>query len=247
MRRFLIHTLFIVGTATLGLYSHTRFLSWQVHNLLTQQEAIFIGESFSIAPSGVTTLHFKEIHKHPVTLQDIKISQPFWALHSAHITIQNLEIITPHTNINAQEVEGKCRWQSNQLILHYAAKRGHIHTPKDSEVPFQSEGTIHLLPHHTIVFEQVNLTSQDINLQAEGQLDWHSKDGLLTLTINGYDKALALLARLNVISDTQEKWGRLGSKIANFFAKSADESQTTINLTFSQGVVRWGPVTLGRF
>jgi hypothetical protein len=247
MRRFLRHTLVVVGTGTLCLYGHARFLSWQVHNLLVQQEATFTGESFSIAPNGVTTLHFKEIRKHPVTLQDIKISQPFWALHSAHIMIQTLNITNPHLNLTTQEVEGKCRWQSNQLILHYQAKEGHIRTSKDSEVPFHSEGIIHLLPHHTTVFEQVKLTSQDINLHAEGQLDWHSKDGLLTLTINGYERAVALLAKLNIISDTQAKWGRLGNKIANFFSKAEDESQTTINLSFSQGIARWGPVTLGHF
>jgi len=247
MRRFLVHTLVVVGIGTLGLYGHACFLSWQAHNLLAQQEATFTGESFSIAPNGVTTLHFKEIHKHPVILQDIKISQPFWALHSAHITIQKLDITNPHLNLTAQEVEGKCRWQSNQLILHYDAKSGYIRTAQDSEVAFQSEGIIHLLPHHTTVFEQVNLTSQDINLQAEGQLDWHAKDGLLTLTINGYERMLALLAKLDIISDTQAKWGRLGNKIANFFSKAKDESQTTINLTFSQGVIRWGPVTLGHF
>jgi hypothetical protein len=247
MRRFLIRSTFILGLCVLSLYGRAWFVNWQFHNLLAQQDTTLINESLSIAFNGSTTLRFKEIRMRQTRLQDVQVTQPFWAWHSAHIAIKKLEIAVPDTTITAQGVQGECHWQSNQLILHYHFSEGNVRTLKDIVVPLHSEGVIHLLPHHTIVFEQVKLTSNDTNLQAEGQIDWRTKDGLLTLTVNDYERVLALLITLNIITDKQAKWGRFGNKIAKFLSgPPADEPQTSITLTLSQGVVRWGPVTLGR-
>lgn len=244
MRRFLVRIIFIIGLCAAGLYGRAWFLSWQFHNLLAKQDVIVVNESLRVAPNGSVTLRYKEIQASPMSLKGVEVTQSLWSWNTAQIAIKTLDAVVNDITITAQDVQGTSHWQSEQLILHYNFQTGAVATKKDS-VPLSSEGVLHLLPH-TVVFETVKIVSNDINLGAEGQIDWHTKDGLLTLNVNDYKRVLALFVNLNFITEKQAKWGRLGNAFANFLAKPSPETQTSITLTISQGTVKWGPLTLGK-
>ncbi|MEI8295256.1 MAG: hypothetical protein WCG04_01880 [Alphaproteobacteria bacterium] len=242
MRRFLVRSTLILGLCALALYGRGCFLSRQFHNLLDENVDVS-KESLRITPTGGITLRFKEIKINSMNLQGVVVTQPLWSWNAAKIVIKKLDSVTQDATITAQDIQGEGHWQSKQLILHYHFQEGSVTTPK-GVVPLSSDGVLHLLPHSTVVFETVKLASDDTSLGAEGQIDWRTKDGLLTLTTNDYKRVLALLVTINLITENQAKLGRLGNSFANFFSKPSSEPQS-ITITFSQGVVRWGPVTLG--